>query len=540
MKIVKKLILALFVSLIFIGGLFFISQKIFAANDQPLNIYFFWGNGCPHCAKEEVFLQNLEQKYKDSIKINAFEVWYNTDNQNLLMAVGKKLNANVNGVPFTVIGSNFVSGYYDDETTGTQIENYVKQCLNNKCNDPVAAIVSSKTSVIPTAIVQISPMPSPTPAVPTSNLVTASPIKVYLFLSKGCPLCNAEKNYLESIKEEYPNLEIEFLEISKKENLEIFKKTAEELNLDNPSIPLLVIGKNYVLGWKDEQVTGQLIESDIKCAIETGCPDIVGNLISSINLQTNSSLPETLKIPLIGEVKTKNLSLPLLTLVLGGIDGFNPCAMWVLVFLISFLLGMKDRKRMWIYGITFLSISGIIYFLFMAAWLKLILFIGAIFWVRLAISLIAVGGGIYNLKEFFTEKNDATCNVADEKQKRKIVQKIKDIAKKDSFWLALGGIIILAASVNLVELVCSAGLPVVFTQVLAMSNLSKWQYFLYMFLYILIYMLDDIIVFIAAMLTLKVAAKTNKYTHYSHIIGGILMIIIGLLLIFKPAWLMFG
>jgi len=130
--------------------------------------------------------------------------------------------------------------------------------------------------------------------------------------------------------------------------------------------------------------------------------------------------------------------------------------------------------------------------------------------------------------------------VADEKKKKKIVQKMKEIVKKDSFWLALGGIIILAASVNLIELVCSAGLPVVFTQVLAMSNLSQWQYLLYMLLYIFIYMLDDIIIFVAAMMTLKVTAKTNKYTHYSHLIGGILMIIIGILLLFKPAWLMFG
>jgi len=538
MKIFKKILFPFFISLIFIGGLFFVFQKTSASTNETLNIYFFWGDGCPHCAKEEIFLQNLKQKY-ENIKINDYEVWYNQQNRNLLMTIGKKLNADINGVPFTVIGGSAVSGYYNDETTGAQIENYVKECLKNKCEDPVAEIVGLNINETPKTTSQLSPLISPTPT-PTPVLKEEITIKAYLFFSKGCPLCNAEKNYLESIKEKYPNLEIQLLEISKKENLEIFKKTAEELNLENPSIPLLVIGKNYILGWKDEQTTGQLIENDIQCAIDTGCPDIVGNLISSINLKTDSSLPEKIDIPLIGEIETKNLSLPILTIILGGIDGFNPCAMWVLVFLISFLLGMKDRKRMWIFGLTFLIISGIIYFLFMAAWLKLILFIGAIFWIRLFVSLIAIGGGAYNLKEFFTEKDDATCKVTDEKKKKKIVQKMKEIVKKDSFWLVLGGIIVLAASVNLIELVCSAGLPVVFTQVLAMSNLSQWQYLLYMLLYIFIYMLDDIIVFGAAMLALKVTAKTNKYTHYSHLIGGILMIIIGLLLIFKPAWLMFG
>ena len=130
--------------------------------------------------------------------------------------------------------------------------------------------------------------------------------------------------------------------------------------------------------------------------------------------------------------------------------------------------------------------------------------------------------------------------MVDEKQKRKTIERMKAAVKKQSLFWAVIGIVILAASVNLVELVCSAGLPVVFTQVLAMSHLSSGQYIFYMLLYIIMYMLDDMIIFVAAMTALKITAKSNQYTRYSHLVGGILMIIIGLLLIFKPAWLMFG
>jgi len=539
MKTQKRFVFILLFCGFVVGNLFFNLSHILAAGNETVNLYFFLGNGCPHCAKEEVFLQQLTQKYPE-VKIYSYEVWYNAQNQDLLIQVGQTLKTDIQGVPFTVIGPYAISGYYDEKTTGVQIENYVKECLSQKCTDPIAPLVGLApiVSVAPTITPQITPQLSPTPTL--SPLPT---IKAYFFESSGCPLCKAEKKYLENLKDQYPSLQLESLELSKKENLEIFKKTLDKFQLENAAIPFLVIGENYILGWKDEATTGKAIQDAINCAIETGCPDVVGNLMSSINLETsNSVLPEVVEVPLIGEVKIKNLSLPILAIILGGIDGFNPCAMWVLVFLISLLLGMKDRKRMWILGFVFLFTSAIVYLLFMAAWLKLILFVGAIFWVRLIIALIAVIGGAYNIKKFFEEKNktNITCEVVDEKQKRKTIERMKAAVKKQSLFWAVIGIVILAASVNLVDLVCSAGLPVVFTQVLAMSHLSSGQYIFYMLLYIIMYMLDDMIIFVAAMTALKITAKSNQYTRYSHLVGGILMIIIGLLLIFKPAWLMFG
>ncbi len=248
---------------------------------------------------------------------------------------------------------------------------------------------------------------------------------------------------------------------------------------------------------------------------------------------------ESLTIPILGTIQTANLSLPVLSMVIGLIDGFNPCAMWTLIFLISLLLGMENKKRMWTLGITFIVASAFVYFLFLSAWLNFFLILGFVVWVRIAIGLIAIGVGIYSLRDYYKNK-DGTCEVTDTKKRQRTFDKLKGIAQEKKFLLALGGIILLAFAVNLVELVCSAGLPAIFTQILSISNLSPGQHYLYILIYIFFFMVDDIIVFAIAMITLQAVGIQSKYARLSRLIGGILMLIIGGLLLFKPEILMFG
>jgi hypothetical protein len=152
---------------------------------------------------------------------------------------------------------------------------------------------------------------------------------------------------------------------------------------------------------------------------------------------------------------------------------------------------------------------------------------------------VALGSGGYHLKEFWTNR-EAACKVTGSDKRQKIFEKLRKITQKKQFILALLGIILLAFAVNLVELICSAGLPAVYTQILTLSELPVYQYFLYILLYIFIFMLDDLLIFIIAMVTLQATGMTSKYTRYSNLIGGVLMLIIGLLLLLKPEWLMFG
>ena len=250
---------------------------------------------------------------------------------------------------------------------------------------------------------------------------------------------------------------------------------------------------------------------------------------------------ENYRVSILGDFNAKSVSLPILSIVLGLVDGFNPCAMWILVFLILMLIEMKDRKKMWILGSAFLLTSALIYLVFMVSWLNVAMILSGIIYIRIAIGVFALIFGIVNVYRFFKLLNDDVgCDVTDEKKRTKIMTAIRKIVSEKSFGLALIGIIVLAAGVNLLELLCSLGIPVVFTQVLAINNLNVLHYMIYILLYLIFFMIDDFIVFIIAMTTLKVTGISNKYTKWSHLIGGIFMALLGTLMLFKPAWIMFN
>jgi glutaredoxin len=371
-------------------------------------------------------------------------------------------------------------------------------------------------------------------------------VNAYLFYGEGCPHCAQEKEFLDLLNKDYPNLQIHEYEIYKnKANAILLEEASKSLNIKVSGVPFLVIGEENFTGYAPG-ITSEKIENKVaECSINE-CPDLISPILEKRSAETgveNSRENEedngtVLNLPVFGKVDLKKFSLPLLTVVMGSLDGFNPCAMWVLIFLISMLLGTNDRKKMWILGIAFIVTSAIVYFIFMAAWLNLIIFLGFIIWIRLLIGLLALIGGGYNIKEFLFNKQNV-CKVTDGEKKKKISSKIKDIIDQNKFWVALGGIIVLAFMINLVELVCSAGFPAIYTQILALSNLPTWQYYSYILLYIFFFMLDDLFVFFIAMITLKMTGVTTKYAKYSHLIGGILMLLIGISLILKPELLMF-
>jgi thiol-disulfide isomerase/thioredoxin len=348
-----------------------------ASAQEKQKLYFFYGDGCPHCAEEEIFLDKLEKDYGDKLEILRYEVWYNKDNSDLLAEMTEKINYNVTGVPVTIVGEEAITGFADEETTGKEILR--------------------------------------------------------------------------------------------------------------------------MLGFNDAE---------------------------------KQILPEKITVPLFGEVETKNLSLPAFAILVGFVDGFNPCAMWVLIFLIGLLLSLNDKRKVAIIGGGFLITSAFFYFLILNAWLNLLIFLAYIKYLKLIIGIVGIGAGLFQLKEY-RENVEGVCKVTRSEGRKKIFERIKNIVKKENLWIALGGVVLLAISVNLVELVCSLGLPVIFTQVLALSNLSVWQHYLYILIYIFFFMIDDMVVFILALLTMQTKFFSTKYSRYSSLIGGIIMILVGLYLIIK-------
>jgi len=382
---------------------------------------------------------------------------------------------------------------------------------------------------------------------------STSRVDLYLFWGEGCPHCERAITFLKRLEAEEPRLRVHYLEVWRNAaNRDAFVSIAQRLALEDLAVPVAVVGDSATIGYWTDSTTGAELKRRIDYCLTAACPDTMGPLLRGAGSENtvpaparapgggaSRALPQTLTIPLFGEDRTTDLSLPVLTIVLGALDGFNPCAMWVLVFLIGLLLGMEDRVRMWVLGGAFIAGSALVYFLFMAAWLNFLLFIGAVVWVRAAMGVVALAGGFYYLREYFRNPA-AVCKVTAPRARQQVFENLRRLASEQRFWLALSGILALAFAVNLVELICSAGIPAVYTQVLTLSDIPRWQYYAYLALYITVFMLDDLFVFVVAMKTLQLTGVTGGYTRFSSLAGGIVLLALGALLLLRPEWLMFG
>lgn len=406
---------------------------------------------------------------------------------------------------------------------------------------------------------------------PVSAKADEKVINIHLFYGNGCPHCAAEEEFLSDYLKDRTDVKLYKYEIwYDSHNQELLSKVQKEMGTTNKNgVPFTVIGKKTIVGYADG-VTDEQIKDAINYYLNNDYRDYAGEITGKVkkaevkeditkdesktedkkenkmekadDTKDSDQTDENVTVPVLGKINAKKVSLPILAVVLGFVDGFNPCAMWILIFLITMLFNMKDRKKMWILGLTFILTSGIVYLMFMLAWLNLATFISKIAFIRLLIAVIALVVGLINIYKYIDslKKKDEGCDVVDKKDRKKIMEKIISITHEKKFIIALLGIMVLAASVNIIELMCSIGIPLLFTQILAMNNLSTFSYMIYMFIYIFFFLIDDIVIFVISMVTLKVTGLSTKYTKYSHLIGGIIMLIIGLLLIIKPELLMFN
>ena len=354
----------------------------------------------------------------------------------------------------------------------------------------------------------------------TGSKVEENKINLYLFHGQECPHCEEERKWLEKIEENYKD----YLNVYKyevwhdKDNAKIMEAVATSFDKKSDSVPFTVIGDKVFLGFSD--TIASRIENKIKEYSEI------------------DSKKDEVKIPILGNVNMKSVSIWLVAIILGFIDGFNPCAMWILLFLINMLFGMKDKKKAWILGFVFLFISGFVYFLSLLG-INFVLNIATINILKKAIAIFILVAGILNFRKYLkTRKEEAGCTVVDAKKRKKIVTRMKKIMSSNSFILSIIGIIILATTVNLIELACSLGFPVIFNEILTINNVSGITKIIYLLIYIVFYMLDDMIVFIISMVTIEATGVTNKYNKLCTLVSAIIMILMGILLIFKPDYLM--
>ena len=354
----------------------------------------------------------------------------------------------------------------------------------------------------------------------TSSNIEDDKINLYLFYGQECPHCEEERIWLDKIIKEYDNkINVYYFEVwHNDENVIIMNKAKEKLEITSNNIPLTIISDKYYVGFSD--TVASRIEENIK---------------ESLEIDNNSNM---IKLPLLGNVNMKEVSLPLVTIILGLINGFNPCSMWVLLFLINMLFGIKSKKKSWIIGFSFLFVSFVIYFLSLLG-INILVDVTAYKWMKIIIGLIILVVGILNIRKYIKmRKEEVGCEVVSDKKRKKIIDRIKKVIESKTLLLAIIGVSILAASINVIGLACSLGFPLVFNELLTINEINGISKIIYLLLFTLFYLLDDIIIFILSMISLESKAISNKYTKLTTIISAIIMIIIGILLIFKPEWLM--
>jgi hypothetical protein len=375
----------------------------------------------------------------------------------------------------------------------------------------------------------------------------ARQLDIYFFWRTGCPHCERERAFLARLQAERPAVRVRAFNIWEQESHRaLLQRIGAMLGADASAVPLAVVGGQAFSGYLSDETTGREIELRVLECLTRDCPDPVASLLAGGVAQSGESraaprsgIPATLNLPLLGTIATEHLSLPMLTVLLAALDGFNPCAMWTLIMLLGILVGVPDRRRRWLLGGAFIAASASVYFLFMTAWLNLFLFLGMLLWVRVGIGLLALAGGGYYLRQFALRR-DTVCEVSQAPQRQKVLGRLRELVRSHALAWALVGIVALAFAVNLIELLCSAGIPAVYTRVLTLSALPTWQYYAYLLLYIVVFMLDDLIVFFATLKALELSGLGTHYARWSHLIGGVVLLGIGVLLLFRPEWLVFG
>ena len=345
------------------------------------------------------------------------------------------------------------------------------------------------------------------------------------FHGAECPHCHAEKAWFPELQELYPDLEIREYEVwHDQANQAVWHNRMRKLGLQAKSVPTNIIGDEVVIGFQSQEILS-LLEKHF------GPP-------ANPNAKPNQ--------PVKGEEdrsweKYLSFSWPVMSLTLGFIDGFNPCAMWSLLVLIGFLLGLEKKSHRWLIGGVFVGSSAILYFLALLAYLlgfeAITAFVASslMTWIFRAVGLFSVITGAFIFKNSFDAKLD--CEVRDMKGKAAFHQKLKAILERKNLWLILIGVIGLAFSVNAVELLCSFAIPTAFTATLVAADMSWMHNLTALALYDAAYIFDDVLVLVIALWTMNLKIFSPKMVQYSHFIGGILLFVLGIFLILNPSWL---
>jgi len=372
----------------------------------------------------------------------------------------------------------------------------------------------------------------------------------YFFYSYDCPHCRQARVFVKNLSQKYHQIKFKEFEICKnKKNRELFKEMSKELNIPVPGVPAFIYGDRYVIGYESgykyyeykiyEMIENQLIDKNIQRRKDINFKKTIRSIITKKESEVYIHRDEReISIPIIGKIKPRIVSLPFFTLFLGLTDGINPCAMWVLMFLLTLLVNAGKREKIILVGLVFVFTSGIVYFTFMTAWLNIFMFMGIKNTGTIILGIIVIFMGLINVKELFFFRKSISFMIP-ERSKPKLYQKMRRIMESPNIYLSILGTILLAFFVNLIELGCTIGLPAIYTRVLYIQQINTITKYFYMALYNLYYIMPLLLIVFIYVFTLGKYRLSEKHAKILKLISGLLMVSLGIILVINPHLLIF-
>ena len=368
-------------------------------------------------------------------------------------------------------------------------------------------------------------------------------VRLYYFYSPTCPHCQAAKPFVEALAARSPWLELQKFPVKdNRENARFYYDTAQALGVEALSVPGFIYCRQVSIGYESATTTGAALERALEACRDARAANPAGaSATAPVDPAADGrelTAPATeVTLPLLGTVDAQALSLPVLTLVLAGMDAFNPCAFFVLLFLLSLLVHAKSRTRMLVVGGTFVAFSGIVYFVFMAAWLNVFLVAGELRLITVAAGLLALTVAALNIKDYFWFKAGPSLSIPDA-AKPGLFKRMREVVTEGSLGPMLVGTVLLAIVANSYELLCTAGFPMVYTLTLTRSHdLAGWQYYAWLAAYNLIYVLPLLAIVLVFTRTMGARKLTEAEGRILKLVSGFMMLGFGLVLLFAPGLL---
>ena len=376
-----------------------------------------------------------------------------------------------------------------------------------------------------TAAATAVPLPSTSPTlVAPAASGAGDEVELVLFWGDGCPHCAAEKEWLEGVLDEYPGLTVSEYEVWYDEgNRQKFVEAGERLGFEPAGVPTTIIDDRVWVGFNEQ--TADEIETTIELLGAGGT--------ASGPTTAGSSSNARIDVPLVGDVGLADKSLVVSTLIIGFVDGVNPCSLWVISVLLAIVVRTGSRGRVVAIGTTFLVVTAGMYAIYMAGIYSAMTVMAHLGVIQAVVAGVALLFGAVSVKDYFAFKKGLSFTIKDS-AKPGIYKRMRAASGHQNIFAALGATVVLAIGVSLLETPCTAGFPVLWTGMLADAGVGGAEAAGLFGLYMTPFLLDELAVFALAVFTMRATKMQEKHGQLLKLVAGTTMLALGVVMLVRP------